>query len=153
MALGDAVIADPPPATEWWQQAVWGAGEWVITDRPLAVVSAAHKAAATTQYRGSAVAGTTVTVDGAPVRVETTHDARNEIAWAAARAAAGSPPEVVTRSGVRLIVTEAMAAAMLTAVDNHLAACLQREADLYAEIDAAATAEAVAAIDVTAGWP
>ncbi|WP_395452837.1 DUF4376 domain-containing protein [Azospirillum melinis] len=52
-----------------------------------------------------------------------------------------------------IILTSAQVIAIGDAVSDHVQNCFDRELDLIAEIDAAESAEAVLAIDITTGWP
>lgn len=50
-------------------------------------------------------------------------------------------------------LTPQQVAGMATVIGGFVEACFDRERALSAQIDAATTVEAVAAVDITAGWP
>ncbi|CAO3403512.1 DUF4376 domain-containing protein [Azospirillum palustre] len=52
-----------------------------------------------------------------------------------------------------ITLTTAQVIVIGDAVSDHVQDCFDRELDLIAEIDAAQSAEAVLAIDITTGWP
>lgn len=125
-----------------------------VQDFALEDAKAAHKVAATTQFRFHRDAGIDLDLGAGAFVVATTHDARQELAAVAARlASSGGTQAAVTRGGLAVQISAAAAAAMLAAVDDHHAAVNAREYALYEAIDAAEDVAAVRAIDVAAGWP
>lgn len=65
----------------------------------------------------------------------------------------GGTQKARTRSGAVIEPDLATATAVFEAVDDHIAACWAREAELAAAIDAATSKAEIAAIDISSGWP
>lgn len=59
----------------------------------------------------------------------------------------------LTGNAVFIDVSDAEIVAIANASRAHVAACFRRERDIFAAIDAAEDEAALAAIDITAGWP
>ena len=103
------------------------------------------------QYRD---AGTTVTIGGQQVRIETTHSAQQEVSeLVELLSRRGGNQKVATRSGSIFTADAATAEAMRDAVSDHVSVCWTNDAELRERIDEATTLEQANSIDLTTGWP
>lgn len=124
--------------------------EWPST--PVADLIASKLAGLNEVFREHADAGTVV--DGQTIA--TTHPAVQEIREAHDSMVDGAivpPQKALTRSGVVLEIDIPTAAALLTAVRLHRAACQSNEAKHATAIQAFTRAEEVFGYDITTGWP
>lgn len=124
---------------------------WIIAAIPLVEIKAARKAAATDLRWQKEVAG--ILING----VQVATDDRSKTLILGKRAQAQSNPAMVFRwkaaSGDWVDLTGAQIIGIADAVADHVQACFDREGELHDAIDTAETAEAVLAVDLTAGWP
>lgn len=134
---------------------------WIATDAaavqaiidgydPLPFVRAEKVAALAARRYEAEIGG--VTVGGIAVAT----DDRAKIMIAGARIKAEVDPNATFRWKTAAGFVDLMAAQLIAisdAVLAHVQACFDREAELAAEIDALTDWQAIAAIDISAGWP
>ncbi len=124
---------------------------WGIEPRPLGEVKMEYKAAATELRWQKEIAG--ILINGVPVAT----DDRSKTLILGKRAKARENPDMTFRwkaaSGDWVELTGTQIIAIADAVADHVQACFDREGELHDAIDAAETAEAVLAVDITIGWP
>lgn len=123
--------------------------------RNSAAVLAARKAvkAAAVTLKRQEVEGGTVTIAGVPIWIDPTSQGK---LTAAAVAAGLDPTMSITWKGSDGTFYDLDAAAVIALAQGAMAfvqAAFAREGALLAEIVAAETAEALALIDITTGWP
>ena len=118
---------------------------------PLEEVKATCKAAATDLRWRKETAG--ILISGVPVAT----DDRSKTLILGKRAQAQRNPSMSFRwkaaGGEWVELTGSQIIAIADAVADHVQACFDREGELHDAIDAAETAAAVLAVDITAGWP
>jgi hypothetical protein len=147
VAYRDGVVQD---ANGNWVEA-WNTKDRNIT---LDAFKTERRQEATEQFRQHRKAGTSVTIGGQAVVIETDSDAQLELARVAERLAGTSNTlNVVTRRGAKLTLDATTAAAARDAAAAYYEACVTREYELHDEIDRQTSKRGVADIDVTSGWP
>lgn len=101
------------------------------------------------------VGGITFVYEGNPVPIPTDRESRAEafIAAQLASAAPGYTRKIKVANGLFIEADAATIIGVAGLIDQHVQACFNNEADITALILAAASVEAVQAIDLTVGWP
>ncbi len=124
---------------------------WSLEDRPLEELRA-EKLAALAAHRYAAETGGLVLTDG--TRIGTDRQDQAMITGTLLGFMAGAIAEVRWKTGGSFLTLDAAAfQPIAAAVAAHVEASFAREAEHAAAIEALATAAAVAAYDVTTGWP
>ena len=117
------------------------------------------RAALADLFRENRDGGTTVTISGTPIDLATTHAAQQELREVATKLASGGTQNAVTRSGVPIVFTSALADTCLAAVVDHHSDCNDAEYDHAVALntlesaDPATSPATVDAYDITTGWP
>lgn len=91
----------------------------------------------------------TIIVSGMNISLDTDSKAIMALAKTNSRATR----RIHTHAGDRAILTTAQFDGLVAAIENYGQAVMDRAYDLSEALDAAATAQEIDAIDVTAGWP
>jgi hypothetical protein len=153
-AWGFVAVSAPPSFDPNTEALSWTGSAWSVTARSVADRKTEMKSALRSEFAARKAAGKTITIDSTDIAFATDDSAHQQLKALSDRLASeGGTQKAVTRSGARINVTAAQAAAVFSAIDDYQAACWTREYDLDAAIDAAADHAALDAIDVTAGWP
>ncbi len=130
----------------------WNGSAWVVPSKSVAERKTWLKAKATEKFREMRDAGTTYS--GTPI--STTHDAIVELREGLEKINSTMPAgtiNVVTRSGAKLTLGSVNTHQIITAIQDYVADCQEREHALHTAIDAAADHAALDAIDINSGWP
>lgn len=128
--------------------------DWRLVEQPVATVRSALRKAAAAQRWKAEVGG--CVVDGAVI--QTDRDTQSKLTGAALEAELsareGRPYAVrwLTPDGFTDLDGEGVVA-LARAVRTHVQACFDRQADLWAEIDAAPAVADLLAIGIDTGWP
>lgn len=162
-AAGYVTAEAGPEPTARQLGAVWVDGAWSLPDKPIATRKAEMIAAARKRYGVVADGGTSVELaPGVAIAVATRVEPALKLMRAAARMTAQSlaSMEVVTTAGAPVDLTPAAAAAMLGAIDKHVAGCEATQNALVTAILGAVDHDALDLVDIevgtvdgVGGWP
>ena len=122
----------------------------------LAAAKAGKKAQITAQFRDQAYSGISVEVSpGVLEKIRSDETAIVQLSRGVERMArlGLASTNAVTAAGSPITITPVLAGSLISAIEDHHAACQEREHALYTLVDAASDKAAVESIDQAAGWP